>query len=433
MTRCVPKCTLLFLVLSSFSICANQLDAANWPCFRGTDGSGISTETGLPTRWSAGEGLAWKTPLPGPGSSSPIVFGDKVFVTCYSGYATSRNEPGDIQKLRRHVLCVDAKSGKVLWDRDVESKQPEEPFRGIGVPNHGYASSTPATDGERVYAFFGKTGVFAFDGEGKEVWRADVAPDARTHNFGTASSPIICNDVLVVPASVECEAVVGFDKRTGKELWRAPASGYGVWWGTPIVIGSGDDAEVVISVPSELWGLNPQNGKLRWYAESFPERMVTPSPVAMGGVIYAIGGRQGGSAAVKTGGRGDVTKSHAVWKQSNGSYITSPVVYNGNLYWVNERGLGICVKAENGEEVAKKRVEGVNAVYSSLVLADGRMYLVSRRDGTFVLEPSPEFKVIARNSIEGDDSDFNASPAISNGRIFLRSDRALYCIGKPAG
>ncbi len=409
----------------------SSLRAADWPRFRGPGGSGISAETDLPVRWSDGEGLLWKTELPGPGSSSPIVSAGRVFITCYSGYGASRGDSGDLKKLRRHVIGVDPGSGKLLWDRAIESDQPEIPFQGIGIPNHGYASSTPAADGERVYAFFGTAGVVALDYEGKELWRAAVAPNPKTHNFGSGSSPIIHKDLLIVPAGIECESIIAFDRRAGKEVWRSPASGYGTFWGTPVLAEAGDRAELLLSVPDEIWALNPENGKLRWYANSFPERTICPSVVVANGVAYAIGGRQGGCVAVRVGGRGDVTRSHVVWSGTAGSYVSSPVLYDGHLFWVNDRGMAYCLKADTGKEVFHERLGDGASAYASLVAADGKLYAVTRRHGTYVLEAKPEFHELARNTLASDESDFNASPAVSEGRLFMRSNRFLYCIGKP--
>jgi outer membrane protein assembly factor BamB len=380
--------------------------------------------------WSDQDGVLWKTDLPGPGSSSPIISNGRIFVTAYSGYGVARGGGGDLKSLRRHVVCVDAKTGKLLWDRSFTSTADEAGYSGIGIPNHGYASGTPAADGERVYAFFGTAGVVAYDFEGKELWRAAVSPNPRTHNFGTRSSPVLTKDHVVVQASIECEAIVAYDKKTGAEAWRAPADGYGGWWATPVLVETGDRAELVTSVPGEVWGLNPENGKLRWHAESFSDRNVCPSAVVAGGVVYAIGGRQGGAVAVRLGGRGDVTKSHVIWTGSTGSYVPSPVLHQGHLYWVNDRGIAFCLKAETGAQIYNQRVEGGGSFYASLVVGDGKLYAVSRRNGTFVLEAKPEFRQLALNTLSDDDSNFNASPAISDGRIYLRSDRRLYAIDK---
>jgi outer membrane protein assembly factor BamB len=412
-------------LLSSLS-----LAASDWPRFRGPDGSGTSAETGLPLRWGDEEGLLWKTELPGAGSSSPIVSAKKVFVTCYSGYG-ARGERGSEEDLRRHVVAIDEASGKILWDRALEAKLPEEDYGPPGLTSHGYSSSTPVTDGERVYAFFGKSGVVAYDFEGKELWRAAVAADPRTHRFGTGSSPILVGGVLIVPASVECEAIVAFDKITGKELWRAPAEGYGGWWGTPVAVGAGGEKEVLVSVPDEIWSLNPENGKLRWYAQAIRDRAICPSLVASGGVAYAIGGRENGAVAVKIGGQGDVTASNVVWSKRVGSYVTSPVFHDGHLYWVTDRGIVHCVKAASGDNAyePQRLGEGRVGVYASPVVADGKLYVVTRGSGTYVLEPKPEFKVLAHNVFASDESDFNASPAVSDGCLLLRSDRFLYRVG----
>jgi outer membrane protein assembly factor BamB len=408
------------------------LPAADWPRFRGPAGTGISAETDLPLRWSDGEGLLWKTELPGPGSSSPIVSAGKVFVTCYSGYGTRRGEEGERKPLRR-VLCLDPASGKILWDKSLESKVVEAAFDGIGIPNHGYASSTPVADGERVYAFFGTAGVIAFDFEGREVWRAAIAPEPGTHNFGSASSPVLHKDLLIVTGGVECEAIVAYNRRDGKEAWRAPCKGYGGWWGTPVPVEVDGRTELLFSVPDEIWGLNPENGKLRWHARSFPERTICPSVVTAGGVAYAIGGRGGGAVAVRAGGRGDVTGSHVVWNKSAGSYVPSPVLVAGHLYWVNDRGIAFCLKADNGEQVFNERLGDSVTAYASLVAGDGKLYAVTRRKGTYVLEAAPKLRELAHNTFTGDDTDFNASPAVSDGRLYLRSNRFLYCVGKPKG
>lgn len=401
---------------------------ADWPCFRGPGGSGVSDAKGLPTTWSDDEGIVWKTALPGAGSSSPIVSAGRIFVTCYSGYGVE-GASGSIEDLKRHVVCIDPKAGKILWDRAVDSRQPEERYQGIGVPQHGYASSTPVADGKAVYAFFGKTGVIAYDFDGKELWRAAIAEDPRTHMFGSGSSPVLHESLLIVPASVECEEIVAFDKRTGREAWRSPAAGYSAWWTTPVLAKAGDRTELIVSVTEELWGLNPETGGLYWYAESFQDRGFSPSPVVTGGVAYVIGGREGNAAAVRIGGKGDATASHRLWTRGSGSYVPSPVALDGHLYWVTDRGIAYCLKADTGDVVYQERLANAGSVYASAVAADGKLYVVSRRSGTFVLAAKPEFRQLAVNKLESDSSDFNGSPAVCDGKLLLRSNRALYCIG----
>jgi len=425
--------TVMGFGLAFLAICLSPtvMEGSDWPRFRGPNGSGSSDAKSLPERWSETEGVLWKANLPGPGSSSPIVSKGRIFVTAYSGYGTERGGGGRQEDLKRHVVAIDAASGKIVWDKSIESKLPEEPYQGIGVPNHGYASATPAADGERVVAYFGRSGVVAYDFEGKELWRAAVAPDPRTHGFGTASSPVIWRDLVIVSAGIECEAIVAFDKKTGAEKWRSPAPGYGSFWGTPIIVDAGERQELVVSAPQELWGINPENGKLRWYTNGVPDQNLCTSPIQAGGMIYVVGGRgRGGALAVRPGGKGDVSETHVKWRASVASYVTSPVVHGEHMYGVDDRGIAYCLKLDTGEEVYRSRIDGANGVYASLLAADGKLYCVSRRNGTFVLPAEPRFEVIAKNVLASDNGDFNASPVAVDGRLYLRSDRALYAIGK---
>ena len=188
--------------------------------------------------------------------------------------------------------------------------------------------------------------------------------------------------------------------------------------------------ELVTAVPGEIWGLNPETGKLLWYAGALPDGAQCTSLVANGDVVYAVTGMNGNAAAaVRAGGHADVTKTHVVWKASLGAYVPSPVVHDGYLHWVSDRGIACCVKADTGEVVYKERVPGAKDFYSSVLLADGRLYAVSRTQGMFVLAASPKFELLAHNELASDTTLFNASPAVSRGQLLLRSNRSLYCIG----
>jgi len=328
----------------------------------------------------------------------------------------------------RHVLCLDRRNGKVLWDKTVTLQRREDPYRGH-LADHGYATSTPVTDGRNVYVFFGKNGVLAFNNEGKQLWRTDVGSGSAIAGWGSGSSPILYKNFVIVNANAESEALIALDKETGKEVWRAPSSGVRGSWSTPILVDlPGGRKDLVFSVPDEIWGLNPDTGKLRWYAEALPGGALCTSLVADGGVVYAVAGRRNASAAVRAGGKGDVTKSHVLWKGSLGSYVTSPVVKDGYLYWVSDRGIACCIKTDSGETVYRERLRG-RRFYASVVLADGKLFAVSRTNGTFVLKAGPKFKLLAQSRFANDDSVFNAGPAISDGQILIRSDRYLYSIG----
>lgn len=409
--------------------CLSSAGAADWPRFRGPNGSAVSDATGLPVTWSEKENIAWKAELPGPGSSSPVVTGDRVFVTCYSGYGTDRSNPGDISKLVRDLVCVSLADGKVLWRQSVPATGDEDPYRGQ-LTQHGYASSTPATDGERVYCFFGKSGVVAFDLDGKKLWQTGVGTDSAIMGWGSGTSLLLYKNLVIVNANAESHAVVALDKASGKKVWKTDAKGYDGSWSTPILADVKGGQDLVVLQPGEIWGMDPRDGALLWYCKDLRGGANT-SLVAKGDVVYEIGGGPGGSGAVavRAGGEGDVTDKAVLWKKSVGSYVPSPVVAGDYLFWTDDRGVAYCLKAADGEEVYRERLPNAGGVYASALAADGKIYVVTRTNGTFVLPAGPEFKVLAKNVIDSDDTDFNASPAVADGRLLLRSDKALYCIG----
>ena len=425
------------------ALSGHVLFAADWPRFRGADGSGVAADVTAPVTWSDTQGVKWKTPLPGPGSSSPIVRGDRVYVTCYSGYGDSAGGSSSPENLKRHLVCLARRDGRILWSQAVKATLPEDSYNGM-ISEHGYASNTPVVDDERVYAFFGKTGVVAFDLEGKQLWQVNVGQDSSNRRWGSGSSLILYKDSVIVTASEESRSIRALDKRTGKEVWKASADTLELTYGTPTLIETaGGPAELVIAVPSEVWSLNPDTGKLRWYAETALTGNVGPSVVVADGTVYATGGFPGtGSVAVRAGGKGDVTKTHVAWSSNNGSYIPSPVVYRGRLHFVNDQGFAVCLDAKTGSLVYKERLPGASSggggfgakpFYASDVIANGNLYAVSRRNGTFVIAATPEFKLVAQNKLAADGSDFNATPALSGNQIFLRSNRFLYCIEADAG
>lgn len=409
---------------------ASGAQGAEWMQFRGPGGQGISTERNLPTKWGTGENVDWQADLPGPGSSSPVVVGNRVYLTSYTGYGL---EPasGDQAELRRHLLCFDRATGRLLWTKTFEPRLPEHKYQGEGS-YHGYAASTPASDGRRLYVFFGKSGVFCLDLDGERVWQASVGEG--TNGWGSGTSPVLFGDLVLVNASVESGSLVALDKATGEERWRA--KGIGAAWNTPVLVEakSGADAkprtEVVVSVQNRLLSFDPKTGDPLWSADGV-HRYVCPSVVSHAGIVYAIGGGHT-SLAVRAGGTGDVTGSHGLWRQPKGSNVGSPVFHEGHLYWAGDgSGLMCCQNAETGEFVYQQRLEPrPGRIWSSPVLADGRIYVVSQNAGTFVVAAKPEFELLAVNVFADDDSRTNASPAVHDGQILLRTDRRLYCIGK---
>ncbi len=418
--------TLLAALLGSWpSPC---LKAADWPRFRGPLGLGASAQTGLPLRWSSQEGIEWRTELPGAGTSSPVVVGRRVFLTCYSGYALDANAPGDMNNLVRHLLALDLDSGKILWQQQLRPRLPEHAYQGEGA-YHGYSSSTPVSDGDRLYVFFGKSGVFCYDLEGRLLWHALVGDGI--HGWGSAASPVLYKDLLIVNASVESGELVALNKLTGAEVWRA--GGAIAAWNTPVLVDVPEGRqELVLSVEGRLLGFNPDTGERLWEAEGV-HRYVCPSVVAAEGVVYAIGGGHT-SLAVRAGGRGDVTSTHTLWRENKGSNVSSPVYYQGYLYWASDNGgVLVCQEAATGRTVFQQRLEPEpGLIYASPLLAEGRLYFVSQHRGTYVVAAKPEYELLAHNVFADDDSRTNASLAPAGGRLLLRNDRYLYCLkGSP--
>ena len=400
--------------------------AADWLRFRGPDGSGVDVAAKLPVKWSATENLLWKTPLPGAGGSTPITVGDKIFVTCYSGYAQDQDNPGEMGSLKLCLLCVDRPSGKIVWDAAQASQQPAQPYRGF-IALHGYASNSPVSDGQAVYVFWGHTGVDAYDLSGKVLWHASVGE--KRHGWGSGASPILCGNLVIVNASVESSRLVAIDKATGKQVWQA--EGIDASWGTPALAQlPGGKSELVVSIKGKVLGFDPQTGKRLWECEGIPD-YVCPSVLVHGDVAYFTAGRKPMTVAVRLGGSGDVTKTHRLWEVKKTSKVPTPLYHDGLLYWVDNKGVAACLKADSGETVYEQRNEfrgGGDKVYASPVLAGDKLYVVSRQGGAIVYAAGSKFEVLAHNDL-GDASVFNASPVIAGNRLLLRSDKFLYCIG----
>jgi outer membrane protein assembly factor BamB len=417
------------LTLCALIVFAALCSGADWRQFRGPGGNAVGEEKGLPVKWSETQNVLWKTRLPGLGTSSPITVGEHIFLTCYSGYAESVEKPGDMNKLMRHVVCLKRQSGEIEWTKDVEPKLPESAYRAGNDSWHGYSSSTPASDGERLYVFFGKSGVFCFDLKGKQLWKADVGIQSR--GWGSGSSVVLYKDLVIVNASVESGSLVALNKMTGKPAWKT--SGVGGAWNTPLLVDlPGGKAELVLSLPGraggKIVGYDPQSGKELWRCDGIPDGgYVCPSVVAHGGIVYAIGGRKNTAVAVRAGERGDVKP---LWTTGRGSNVASPVYHDGHLYWMHERnGIAYCLNASTGETVYEERIQPrPGVVYSSGVVADGKIYYVSQHSGTFVMAAKPKFELLARNTFAENDRT-NASPVPDNGRLLIRSDRYLYCVG----
>lgn len=403
---------------------AAEVKSTDWPQFRGPTGQGISKEKNLPLTWSAKENLAWKLALPGAGASAPIVVGERVYVTCYSGFNVPGQPKGEPEQLKRHLLCVSLTTGKLDWQKDMPATLPESPR----VRDHGYAASTPASDGERLYVFFGKSGLFCFDLNGDKLWQADVG--SKHHEWGSASSPVLHGDLVIVNAAVESDSLIAFNKKTGKEVWRA--KGMRESWNTPVFATlENGKTELVVAIQGKVLGFDPATGDQLWWCATDIGWYMVPSIVTDKDMVYCIGGRSGvAGLAVRAGGKGDVTRTNRTWTSKKGSNVSSPIYHEGHLYWLNDSlETALCAEAATGKVVYEERIQRAGQFYASPVLADGKLYCVSRNSGVYVLAASPKFEKLAHNTLD-DRSIFDASPAVSAGRLLLRSDRFLYCIGK---
>ncbi len=402
-----------------------------WPRWRGPQGDGHSAETGIPVKWDTSS-IVWKTALKGSGQSSPIIWGDRIFLT-------SALERGKT----RLVFCVDRKNGKILWEKAVWTGTPEQSH-----DQNGWATPSCATDGEIVVAFFGKGGLHCFTVEGKQLWSRDLGdfPGA----WGVAASPVIVGDLVIQ----NCDAVgqsnlMAFNKKDGKTAWSTPrpVTERG-GWSSPVLIGAGKP-ELVINGEPSVDGYDPATGKHLWSCKSFAGRgdpTVTPG----NGLLYVINGQPGDIYAVKPGGAGDVTKTHMAWHtgRKSGRDQPSPILVGDYLVVTSMTGLATCYQASTGKVLwSGERLKGTFS--SSPIAAGGLVYFQNETGDTTVIEPGPELKIVAENPLGGkravtvepkkkgkkdapknDGSEvFRASLTPCEGQIFARSDRMLYCIG----
>lgn len=399
----------------------------DWTQFRGP---GFGTHSGsIPTTWDA-QSVVWKAKLPGPGSASPVTFGNRVYVTCYTGYGEDRVDRTDLDdpsKLRRHVLCLALDTGKIVWQKTVAPRSDRNQFTPWAVALHGYASSTPAVDDTGLYVFLGDAGCIAFTHDGEERWTFDCG--TKTHMFGSGSSPVLYKNLVIVNACPESGDLIAMNKSSGKEVWRH--RGINQSWGTPALYRNPKGVtELALGTKGSVRAFNPDDGSELWSCTGI-RGYVCPSVVVHAGVVYAIGGKnQKRAVAVRSGGSGDVTETHKLWQVPKGSNVGSPVIHEGHLYWAKENGVVYCANAKSGEIVYEQRLQPTSGrVYGSPVLSGGNLYYVSREKGTFVVAAKPEFELVAHNVIDGDKSIFNASPVPTSKGLLLRSDEALYLVG----
>jgi hypothetical protein len=402
-----------------------QNGSSDWPQIRGPTARGISDAKGLPTKWSGSENIVWKTSLPGAGASTPIVVGGKIYLTCFRGYNVPGERGGSQKDLERMLVCL-SPEGKLLWEKTVPTKLPEqEEIR----ENHGYASGTPVADDEQIYCFFGKSGVFAFDRDGNQKWHANVGDELN--DWGSAGPLTLHGNLLLVNAWVESQSLIALNRKTGKVVWRAPVS---ETWHPPLVVSlPGGKSELIVAMGSEIVGLDPASGKEIWSCAWENGWYKVPIPTEDKGTVYAIGGRSGETAvAVRAGGRGDVTDSHRLWTSTAGSNVSSPIYHDGHVYYASDsQGIAYCADAKTGEIRYEERLPRGGQFYAAPILGDGKIYYLSRQGTCFVVAAKPKFELLATNQLGSreDRSVFNASPVVIGSRLLIRADKTLWCVG----
>jgi outer membrane protein assembly factor BamB len=411
-----PTRAILILALAAI-VLPMPLHAANWPSWRGPHGNGISAEKNLPTRWSTNENVRWRVPLPEAGNSTPIVWGDRIFVT----------QPV-AKENRRTLMCFDRKNGKLLWQSGVEVKGEERTHE-----TNPFASGSPVTDGERVIAWFGSGGLACYDFAGKELWRTDLGK--HDHIFGYGGSPVLHGDLCFLNFGPgEREFLVAVNRKTGKEVWRhespTPATNdiHGTW-STPLIAEWNGRTELISALRGQLAGHDPKTGKVLWQATNFGIQAKT-TPLAGEGVVVISGDLKSAEIAVRLGGSGDVSTSHLLWRKDPPKRrVGTGIIYKGHYFGAQTPGLADCVELKTGKIVWEERLRGSganNAVWSSPVLSEDKLYIVNQNGDVFVLRAGDKFEVVAMNSL-GERS--NASVVPSDGELFLRTHQALWCIG----
>ena len=393
------------------------LTGADWARFRGPNGSGIATDKDVPVKW-AERNVLWKTALPGSSHSSPIVVKGKVYLLSAT-------------QSQRLLVCIDAVKGSQIWARPVPGNV------GRTHPRSSLASATPCSDGEKVYCVFWdgrKVALFAYDTAGKQLWKRDLGAFKSQH--GPGFSPIVYGGKVIVNNDQDGKASLqAFHASSGEPAWSVKRTAYRACYSTPFVLEQGTAAaELIVASTAGLTGYNPADGKELWkYTWSFtgmPLRTVG-SPVTDGGLVFLAAGDGSGARAliaVKLGGKGDVTRTHLAWeKDSDTPYVPSMLAYKGHLYTVTDDGRATCYDGKSGKELWRNRLGA--KVSSSPVLIDGKIYAIDEKGDVFVFEAKPErFKLLARNKL---DETIFSTPAVSNGRLYVRTARHLICVGKP--
>jgi len=434
-----------------FALAVAAASGQNWPSFRGPVASGVADGQNLPVRWDAHQrvNVIWKTEIHGLAHSSPVVWGDRVFLTtAVSSKPSATFKPGlygdgtasdDLSVHQWNLICLERATGKVLWERTAYQGVPKEK-RHI---KSTYANATPATDGRVVVAFFGSQGVYAYSLAGELLWKRDLgrfdvgAYNAPVFEWGTASSPILYKDLVIVQCDQQKGSfIAALDAKTGATVWKADRDELPSW-GTPSVFTSKAGAELVTNGSNFIRGYDPASGKELWRLGG-SSKITAPTPVASDDLIIVASGRRPEAPifAIRAGAGGDITlpsgesssRSVAWSKQQRGSYMPTPVIYGGYVYVLNNDGVFACYALADGKELYRERIPDAGSGFSaSPVASDGKIYLSNEDGDIIVVKAGPTFEVLARNDMA---EPVMATPAISGGMLIIRSQHSVWAIGQ---
>src|SRR5882724_1557943 len=438
----LTACVMAFAGLTPFS--SEAAPKHNWSQWRGPEGNGVSPETNLPAEWSDTRNIKWKTPIPGRGHSSPVVWGDRIFLTTdiegetvpgakaveHKDDGKPYKHPDSIGADRKHtfkVLCIDRGAGTMLWERTAyEGTVYDDRHR-----KASYASPTPATDGNYVFAYFGTEGLYCYDFSGKLIWKVSPGQIA-TFGMGTGTSPVLFENTVILQCDEdngEKSSILALDKRTGKEVWKTPRK-VQASWSTPLIVRGPQRTEMITSGNELIISYDPKTGKELWRTKGHASNAIA-TPLAGNGLVFVYAGFPvKKTLAITLGASGDLSDSkNIVWQYDKGTaYVPSSILYGEYLYLLSDRGIITCLEAKTGKIVYEGGRIPIPATFTASPVAfDGRILLTSEDGDTFVIRAGPKHEVIATNSIA---EPVYASPAISDGMIFIRGEKNLYCIGR---
>jgi outer membrane protein assembly factor BamB len=402
----------LTLAIENVELIPVEGEAKNyWSRWRGPSGQGYVEGSGYPDRWSDTENVIWKVEVPGRGNSSPIVWGDRIFLT--SAFDGGR---------RLALLAFDRSNGEQLWETPIPQKGVEHVHE-----KNGHASATPVTDGQLIYASFGAHGLAAFDFDGEMIWHRQVGTLDNYH--GSAGSPVLYKSMVILYQDHQGDSfIVAYDKQTGETKWRKNRSAK-TGWGTPIVIRANGRDELIVSSQHEVNAYDPNNGDQLWVAKGNKFEVI-PTPTVGHGLVFCSSGRAGPTLAIRPGGKGDVTETHVVWQSPKGSpFVPSTIIVGDYLYMVNDMvSVVTSYEAKTGKLMFQGRLgtpqkEGFSV---SPVTFDGKIFFTNDNGETFVLEAGPELEILHVNRLNARTL---ASPALVGGRWYFRTESELICIG----